>query len=72
MLRSKYSILLLFGITLFPITQASAQLGQITSVISIASKYATLLKSNRNDFIYADENVKNEIDEHVNIAIIPF
>ncbi|MFN3021313.1 hypothetical protein ACK1KB_10040 [Chryseobacterium sp. TY3] len=46
MLRRKYSMLLLFWMRLFPITQASAQLGQITSVISIASKYATLLKSN--------------------------
>ena len=58
--------------TLFPMTLVNAQLGQITSVISIASKYATLLKSNQNDVIYADENLKDEIDEHVKIAIIPF
>ncbi|WP_300675664.1 hypothetical protein [Soonwooa sp.] len=72
MLRRKCSILLLFGMTLAPITFINAQLGQITSVISIASKYATLLKSNQNDVIYADENLKDEIDEHVKIAIIPF
>lgn len=72
MLRRKCSILLLFGATLFPIAQFNGQIGQITSVISIASKYATLLKSNQNDVIYADENLDQEIEDHVKIAIIPF
>lgn len=70
MIKRKKSILLLFW--LFSAPLAHAQLGQITTVISIASKYATLLQSQQNDVIYADENLEDEIGEHTKVAIIPF
>lgn len=70
MIKRTKAILIVFGLFLAP--SAQAQIGQITSVISIASKYATLLKSNQNDVIYADENLNEEINDHVKIAIIPF
>lgn len=69
MLRKKCSVLLIFGMTLFPATASKAQVG---TVVSIASKYLTLLKSNQNDVIFAHEEIKDRLDEHSKIAIIPF
>ena len=70
MVNRKKTILLLFWLCAAPFS--FAQLGQISTVISIASKYATLLQSQQNNVIYADENLQDEIDDHTKIAIIPF
>ncbi|MGA9213479.1 hypothetical protein, partial [Kaistella sp.] len=70
MIKRKKSILLLFWLLAAPYSYA--QLGQITTVIGIASKYATLLQSQQNNVIYADEHLNEEIEEHTKIAIIPF
>lgn len=70
MLKRKKVILLFFWLCAAPYSYA--QLGQITTVIGIASKYATLLQSQQNNVIYADENLDDEIEEHTKIAIIPF
>lgn len=70
MIKRTKAILLIFGLFLAP--NVKAQMGQITTVISIASKYATLLQSHQNNVIYADEALENEIGEHTKIAIIPF
>lgn len=70
MLKKKKSILVLFWLFFAP--SMHAQLGQITTVVGMASKYATLLKSHQNDIIYADETLDAEISEHMKLAIIPF
>lgn len=71
MLRRKCSAFLLFGIMLFPVTQIKAQV-PVGTVVGIASKYFTLLKSHQNDVVFAREKIEERLDEHSKIAIIPF
>ncbi len=71
MLKNKCSIFLLFGITLFPVHQAKAQV-PVGTVVGIASKYLSLLQSHQNDVIFAHDDIEERLDEHSKIAIIPF
>lgn len=68
-MRRKYSVFLFLLIILFPFNSTNAQVG---TVVSIASKYLTLLQSKQNDVIFAHEQIEDRLDDHSKIAIIPF
>lgn len=69
MLRKKITFFFILMMTLFPALSVHSQVG---TVVSVASKYLTLLKSNQNDVIFAHEQINNRLDQHSKIAIIPF
>ncbi len=66
---NKLKLSYIIAFLLFLSTSSQAQVGQ---VISLASRYVTLLKSNQNDVVYASEASEAEFSEHLNIAILPF
>lgn len=59
----------LVGLVFLISMSSHAQVGQ---VINIASRYATLLKSNQNDIVFEDDSLEQELEEHLHIAILPF
>lgn len=69
MMKKKCFLFLTLVIILFPTNRLNAQVGM---VVSVASKYMTLLQTKHNDVIFAHEEIENRLDEHSKIAIIPF